>query len=148
MKHITLPGRTFRRFHQMAPSGQKADNPYKEIEPLGRRGKKGSRFNWIQKSTSFGPPARRAYASESVVRVNWLCLEAMPWSIGVLEYWVQRIEDSVVFSILVFALLHYSITPSPQRNSEITDTTSPLWGQIKATSSGHGFFTGGFSSAA
>ena len=45
-----------------------------------------------------------------VVRVNWLCLEAMPWSIGVLEYWVQRIEDSVVFSILVFALLHYSIT--------------------------------------
>ena len=43
-------------------------------------------LNWIQKSTSSGPPAPiparrayrpegRAYASESVVRVNWLCLD-------------------------------------------------------------------------
>ena len=64
------------------------------------------------------------------------------WIIGELEYWVQEIGNSEVFPFLAFALLHYSMmTPLPQTNSEIADTMSPLWGQIKATFSGRGFFT-------
>jgi len=79
------------------------------------------------KTTSSGPPARRAYASESVVRVLWLCLEALPiFSFGnrspkapltqdqvwARQYWRTRVLGSRNrrfrdFSILVFALLHH-----------------------------------------
>ena len=75
-----------------------------------------------------------------VVRVLWLCPEALPRGVGVLGLKNRKLRG---FSILAFALLHYSMTPLLQRNSEIADTVSPLWGQIKATSSGREFFTFG-----
>ena len=75
-----------------------------------------------------------------MVRVLWLCPEALPRGVGVLGLKNRKLRG---FSILAFALLHYSMTPLLQRNSEIADTVSPLWGQIKATSSGREFFTFG-----
>ena len=62
---------------------------------------------------SSGPPARRSYGSESVVRVLWLCIEIQPGSVGVLENWSigMKAEERHVFLFLYLALLHYSITP-------------------------------------
>jgi len=72
---------------------------------------------------------------DSEIHVLWAWSESIGFAWrncpGVLEYWRtgvlgSKIEDSEVFSVLVFALLHYSITPLLQRNSEIRDTMSPF----------------------
>ena len=68
------------------------------------------------------------------------------WSTGVLEYWawarkafvLERKRRAIQRSLrLVF--FHYSITPLLQKTVELRIRhLSPLWGQVKATSSGRG----------
>jgi len=53
----------------------------------------------------------------------------------------MKTDDYDVSLFLFLALLHYSIIPLFQKDTEITGITNPLWGSIKARSTGPGFFT-------
>jgi hypothetical protein len=58
------------------------------------------------------------------------------WSIGVLEYW-KKLKPNFKLTI-INPLLHHSITPAGPHTKE--RPCKPLLGQLKARSSGPGFF--------
>ncbi len=64
------------------------------------------------------------------------------WSTGILEYWSVGKSLNPNFSLnMSLSSLHYSITPLFQQiPASSKDSKSPLWGQLKAGSSGPGFF--------